>query len=509
MATTFAAMTVNCHTIEEAFSIEDAETDINHQDPYTISLTPVNPINGVLTLIKAAGEANEELPPVFKSIGTTIKTTEHETVLLPCYVDNLGEYKVKWWKDGILLAESGHKTVQSPNVEVFENHTLRVSHVGDSDSGQYVCQVVRPPPWGPIYQHHAIQVLFPPKVRVLPETETVDVELHQEITLTCIVTGVPAPNITWTFKGEEIPLLSMRNDLRFTASSSKMSGEYACIATNGVGDLASASIVVRVIYPPEVTTEKIWIHTTPGMRTNIQCDIDASPKAKVEWLFERKPVQTGARIVTFKKGNAHGLVLLNTKTTDFGFYTCLASNKLGKSQQVIQVSGLADIPVFKESYFKADEKNVTLAWEVDSYSSIIQYSLLFRQYQRFEKPENWSKLVIPGDLFSNGPIHTQTYSLSGLKPATAYETSVVARNIFGWSKPSAIFRFVTLGGELETYVDLEESTETSVVSNNFIPVDFIPLGEEINLSNCIKSMPILITLLLIFSMNWRNLEYMR
>lgn len=301
----------------------------------------------------------------------------------------------------------------------------------------------------------------------------------------------------------------MRNDLRFTASSAKMSGEYACVASNGVGDPATASIQVRVIYPPIVSTEKIWIHTAPGMRTNIQCDIEASPKAKVEWLFERKPVQTGARIVTFKKENAHGLVLLNTKTTDFGFYTCLATNKLGKSQQVIQVSGLADIPVFKESYFKADEKNVTLAWEVDSYSSILQYSLLFRQYQRFEKPENWSKLVIPGDMFSNGPIHTQTYSLTGLKPATAYETSVVARNIFGWSKPSAIYRFATLGGELETYLDLEESTETSVISNNFIPVDFIPLAEETNSSNYIKSIPMLIMLFPTFYMNLRYLDFFR
>ncbi|CAH1395845.1 unnamed protein product [Nezara viridula] len=458
--------------------------------------------------VKVAAEVNEERPPVFKSIGRTIKTIEHETVLLPCYVDNLGENRVRWWKDGILLAESGHKTVQSPNVEVFENHTLRISDVANGDSGQYICQVVRPPPWGPIYQHHAIQVIFPPKVKMLPETETVDVELHQEITLTCTATGVPTPMINWTFKGEEIPLLSMRNDLRFTASSSKMSGEYACVATNDVGDPATASIVVRVIYPPVVTTESIWIHTAPGMRTNIECDIEASPKANVEWLFERKPVQTGARIVTFKKGNAHGLVLLNTKMTDFGYYTCLATNKLGKSQQVIQVSGHADIPVFKESYFKADEKNVTLAWEVDSYSSIIQYSLLFRQYQRSEKPENWSKLVIPGDMFSNGPIHTQTYSLIGLKPATAYETSVVARNIFGWSKPSAIFRFATLGGEMETYIDLTESTEGSVVSNSFFPVDFIPLSEETNLSNCNKSLPMLVILLLTF-MNWRNLEFFR
>ena len=48
-------------------------------------------------------------------------------------------------------------------------------------------------------------------------------------------------------------------------------------------------------------------------------------------------------------------------------------------------------------------------------------------------------------MISNGPIHTQTYSLTDLKPATAYETSVIARNVVGWSKPSAVFRFATAG----------------------------------------------------------------
>lgn len=44
----------------------------------------------IVTEIRTAAGSSEELPPVFKSIGTTIKTIEHETVLLPCYVDNLG-----------------------------------------------------------------------------------------------------------------------------------------------------------------------------------------------------------------------------------------------------------------------------------------------------------------------------------------------------------------------------------------------------------------------------------
>lgn len=61
--------------------------------------------------------------------------------------------------------------------------------------------------------------------------------------------------------------------------------------------------------------------------------------------------------------------------------------------------------------------------------------------------------MIPANVLSNGPLHDQTYSLTGLQIATVYETSVVARNVFGWSKASNIFKFGTIGaGNNNKYV---------------------------------------------------------
>jgi hypothetical protein len=54
-------------------------------------------------------------------------------------------------------------------------------------------------------------------------------------------------------------------------------------------------------------------------------------------------------------------------------------------------------------------------------------------------------LIIPADSSSPGPIHSKSYTLTGLSIATVYEAMIMSRNRFGWSKQSAILRFGTVG----------------------------------------------------------------
>jgi len=44
------------------------------------------------------------------------------------------------------------------------------------------------------------------------------------------------------------------------------------------------------------------------------------------------------------------------------------------------ISGVANPAVFKNELRVMSETNYTLIWEVDSYSPIIEYNLLFRRY---------------------------------------------------------------------------------------------------------------------------------
>lgn len=44
------------------------------------------------------------------------------------------------------------------------------------------------------------------------------------------------------------------------------------------------------------------------------------------------------------------------------------------------ISGVSNTAVFKNESGVSSETNYTLVWEVDSYSPIIEYNLLFRRY---------------------------------------------------------------------------------------------------------------------------------
>ncbi|XP_046676192.1 neurotrimin-like isoform X3 [Homalodisca vitripennis] len=402
--------------------------------------------------------ANNVPVPVFKSFPTTIKTSIHDTVLLPCYVENLGVNGIRWWKDERLLWDTSDEKVTPPdNIRVFPNQTLEVADLKDSDTGDYICQVVRPDPWNPINQVHAIEVMVPPNVKTVPESGELEVELGHEVIMGCIVTGVPTPVVSWSYKGKDMELINNRATLRFKATDRKMSGNYQCTATNGVGDSAAATIRLKILYRPEVGAERLWIHTAPGERAELSCTVFSDPESKVEWFHEDKAVDLGdGRIMAYREGEKHKLIIKRVISADLGFFTCRATNLFGRGQQSVHLSGIANPAAFKRGPKQSSNHNYTLIWEVESYSAIIEYKLLFKKHQGSSEMTDWTEIIVPADSSSPGPIHSQSYTLWGLQESTVYEASVLSRNKFGWSRPSHIFRFATKGADLLTDLSVKE-----------------------------------------------------
>lgn len=69
----------------------------------------------------------------------------------------------------------------------------------------------------------------------------------------------------------------------------------------------------------------------------------------------------------------------------------------------------------------------------------------YLNFQRGDIHGQWLPLVIPASVENMGPIHTEAFTLAGLEPATIYEAVISSKNVFGWSKPSKIFKFATVG----------------------------------------------------------------
>ena len=72
-----------------------------------------------------------------------------------------------------------------------------------------------------------------PTAQVIPGNVTVN--QSDTITLTCLTSGNPAPNVSWTIDGNQSVILSSVNKLELAITSKTNEGGYRCTAANGIG----------------------------------------------------------------------------------------------------------------------------------------------------------------------------------------------------------------------------------------------------------------------------------
>ncbi|XP_025270557.1 limbic system-associated membrane protein isoform X2 [Camponotus floridanus] len=405
----------------------------------------------------------------FQSYPTTVKTYENDTVLLPCYVEDQGaQTRIKWWREETLLADSSERNrpKESPErIIMYQNGTLQILNVQREDSGQYVCQVTRLTSWGGVTQLHKLEVMYPPSVETIPASGELEVNLGETVYMQCVAKGVPTPIISWRTEEGEIPLLDVRSQLSFRAENRNLSGRYTCVATNEVSDPAIAHIDLRIRYKPEIFVKKPWVHAYPGIRAQLNCIVTAWPEAKVDWYFRNETLKYTSRVVKYSIGNDYRLMIRNVNESDYGSYLCRASNSLGFTEKIIELSGIANQAIFKKESRSTSSTSYNFIWEVDSYYPIIEYQFWFRKYK--DTNDKWRRLHIPGDNdVLSSVVHVRSFNLTGLDAATHYEATVLSRTQHGWSHPSAILHFHTEGAS----VDSSENFETDDDQKNRIAV---------------------------------------
>ncbi|XKL67778.1 hypothetical protein PGB90_003269 [Kerria lacca] len=369
-------------------------------------------------------------------------------------------------RNGQQIADNRNSASVLPNNIRIENDSLQILNIKRTDGGKYSCEILIFGEENSFKQNHLINVLFPPSVYPEPSTGDIDVELMQGFILICDVVGNPQPRIKWYFENKEMPL---RNEymtiFNVTKAVKQHAGEYRCVADNLIGKPASATFQIRILYYPEVSTEKNWVHSANGLKIELVCEVIANPRPKVDWFHNDYPVNFSSKVSTRIFGNKYFLIIKNMKFSDFGNYSCQGTNFLGRNYKTIEVSGLAHPAVFKSDPRIRTETSYTLIWEVDSYSIIIQYNLRFRKQQRGDADGHWISLIIPSGSTFQSPIQSGMYTLAGLEPGTVYEVVLSSKNEFGWSKPSKIFTFSTLSTEYkDTHQEIDVLPPTTMKS---------------------------------------------
>uniref|UniRef100_A0AAR5QG41 Ig-like domain-containing protein n=1 Tax=Dendroctonus ponderosae TaxID=77166 RepID=A0AAR5QG41_DENPD len=268
------------------------------------------------------------------------------------------------------------------------------------------------------------------------------------------------------------------------------------------------------------------------MEAQLVCIVHGENQPEVLWYRDTMQLDTTEQRIMESRGSRHTLVIRKVHRLDFGNYTCVADNQLGKTRKSIQLTGAPKAATFKSSSTGNYRESYNISWEVESHSPIEEYQLLFRRIsddsnhpqplhvqsqRKFGLTENrtysavgysigmgytrsskgysdWRNVILPASRAANRGVQSMSYVIRGLEPGQQYEAKVQARNKFGWSPISKSFIFQTTDRDM-AFSDITryyEKDEPSTLD------DFFGVGPAGH-SNCIGRPLSLLILSWIFS----------
>uniref|UniRef100_A0ABM0MKZ6 Hemicentin-1-like n=1 Tax=Saccoglossus kowalevskii TaxID=10224 RepID=A0ABM0MKZ6_SACKO len=216
---------------------------------------------------------------------------------------------------------------------------LRILDIELSDSGIYVCSASN--------IHGTVTAAVRLNVQVAPSfvTEPVShtVEAGSPVTMTCTVTGVPDPYVTWLTPNNvvyEVPSgemngISVSSDGIFYINNANINdaGVYTCTATNAVGTVYTTA-TLDVLSMPTFTYSQENQRVNEGTSILLKCRADGNPKPTMSWFYNGIQLETNAQYDVYFSGD---LRIHNIEKTQDGIYVCRAENTMGSIQHAVYI----------------------------------------------------------------------------------------------------------------------------------------------------------------------------
>lgn len=174
------------------------------------------------------------------------------------------------------------------------------------------------------------------------------------------------------------------------------------------------------------------------------------------------------------RGNKHTLTIRNVQGSDFGNYSCVAENSLGRAKKYMELSGRPSPAEFKSTPYSRAKDSYNLTWVVESYPPLEEVRLLYRKLmvrtttknlltklifntekafvftssfqmnETYQHPGKWHDVILTPDkdeTFS----HVMSHNIRGLDSGSVFEAIVQAKNRYGWNEVSDLYQFYTRG----------------------------------------------------------------
>lgn len=168
----------------------------------------------------------------------------------------------------------------------------------------------------------------------------------RKVELFCIYGGTPLPNTTWSKNGESIEWndhIAQGNygkSVIIRNANFEDAGTYTCDVENGVGDVQSHSIDLKINAVPYFTVEPEIKNAAEGETVEFRCEASGVPDPEISWIHNGKPISE-APANDRREVKQNSIVITGIKSTDTGNYACKATNSLGYVLKDVYLNVLA------------------------------------------------------------------------------------------------------------------------------------------------------------------------
>ncbi|XP_046530474.1 hemicentin-2 isoform X1 [Equus quagga] len=282
------------------------------------------------------------VPPTFRQAPRgsqdAVLVRAGDKAILSCETDSFPEPTVTWYKDGqpLVLAQRTQTLLAGQRLEILNTQV--------SDKGLYSCKVSNAA--GEAMRMFVLTVQVPPTFEN-PRTEMVSQVAGSPLVLTCDVTGVPAPAVTWL--KDRMPVessvahgvVSRGGRLQLSRLQPTQAGTYTCVAKNAQAEARKDFMVAVLVAPRIQSSGATQEHNIlEGQDVRLDCEADGQPPPEVAWLKDGAPLGQGVGPHLRFYLDSGSLVLKGLRASDSGAYTCVARNAAGEDARLHTVSVL-------------------------------------------------------------------------------------------------------------------------------------------------------------------------
>ncbi|MED6274712.1 Hemicentin-1, partial [Characodon lateralis] len=289
-----------------------------------------------------------------------VTVTNGGDVMLHCAAEGIPRPAVTWLKDGRPIEDQHGAKILN------EGRLLQIKDAKVSDTGRYTCIAVNAA--GQADSKHDVSVHVPPIITGQVQfPENVSVVVKNPASLSCEVSGIPLPSISWLKDGRPVKatslvrILSGGRSLRLLHTAVEDAGRYTCVVANSAGE-ERKNFDLDILVPPSIVKEGTVVDAKVKETQNITltCEASGNPSPEIKWLKDGQLLLPDRRQQIVSYGRF--LQIFEAHVADIGRYSCVASNSAGERRRHFNLNVLVSPTIAGSGPdISAEEITVTLS----------------------------------------------------------------------------------------------------------------------------------------------------